>query len=381
LQLKSLIGSIVLDSLEFLDSIEYLDRDKKTCYHAFVERSRNAPLDGSASHEAESVGADRIRGKGRGGNFLAIDRAAWERLWEVETNNRLNLVTAYIVLLAGTGSDHQLSKWSAKACEQHAGMGKPRAKVAIDELIQHGFVAHTDRSTKLYPQYRLQPIPLDSDPIFLPVALVTGIETEASMLRRVRETGDALLLRMLVDLYGLVQLDATFGVPIGALSQTPPDEYPARKVFEIGIHSVWALRLVGGSKSAKGDWASYHRSKSRNKDGAWGDFWARVAMLEKIGAVWYEAWIFDSEESDAEPLFPVDPSALYHQGEGDDVYQLTRTMLDAAANLSEERSNLLERYGIDMLVTLAQHRRAPGIRGVARMRIEADTPGRRLSYY
>src|SRR3546814_4933981 len=80
-------------------------------------------------------------------------------------------------------------------------MGKPRAKVAIDELIQHGFVARTERSTKLYPQYRLQPIPLDSDPIFLPVALVTGIEAEASMLRRVRETGDALLLRMLVDLY------------------------------------------------------------------------------------------------------------------------------------------------------------------------------------
>src|SRR3546814_17498201 len=72
--------------------------------------------------------------------------------WQVETGNRLNLVTAFIVLLAGTGSDHQLTKWSAKACEQHNGMGKPRAKVAIDELIQHGFVARTERSTKLYPQ-------------------------------------------------------------------------------------------------------------------------------------------------------------------------------------------------------------------------------------
>ena len=322
-----------------------------------------------------------FEGKGRGGNFLAIDRAAWDRLWEVETGNRLNLVTAYIVLLAGTGSDHQLSKWSAKACEQHTGMGKPRAKVAIDELIQHGFVTHTDRSTRLYPQYRLQPIALDSDPIFLPVAMVTGIQAEASMLRRVRETGDPLLLRMLIDLYGLVQLDATFGVPIAALSEVPPDDYPARKVFEIGVHSVWALRLIGGSKTAKGDWASQHRSKSRNKDVAWEDFWARVAMLEKIGAIWYEAWVFDSEEADAEPLFPVDFAALYQQSEGDDVFHLTRTMLDAASNLSEERSDLLGRYGSDMLVTLAQHRRAPGIRGVARMRIEADTPGRRLSYY
>ena len=211
--------------------------------------------------------------------------------------------------------------------------------------------------------------------------MVTGIETEASMLRRVRETGDPLLLRMLIDLYGLVQLDATFGVPIEALSQTPPVDYPARRVFEIGVHSVWRLRLSGGSKTAKGDWAGHHRTQSRSKDGAWEEFWTRVAMLEKIGAIWYEAWIFDSEEPDAEPLFPVDFAALYHQSEGDDVYQLTRTMLDVAANLSEERSDLLGRYSLDMLVTLAQHRRAPGIRGVARMRIEADTPGRRLSYY
>src|SRR3546814_6456106 len=97
------------------------------------------------------------------------------------------------------------------------------------------------------------------------------------MLRRVRETGDALLLRMLIDLYGLVQLDATFGVPISALSQTQSTDHPARKVFEIGVHAIWALRL-GGSKSAAGEWASYHRSKSRSKDGAWEDFWARVAM-------------------------------------------------------------------------------------------------------
>jgi hypothetical protein len=260
-------------------------------------------------------------------------------------------------------------------------MGKPRAKVAIDELIGHGFVARTDSATKLHPQYRLQPIPLDSDPIFLPVALVTGIGTEASMLRRVRETGDALLLRMLVDLYGLVQLDATFGVPVSALSETAPKDYPARKVFEIGIHSIWALRLSGGSKSASGDWAVRHRAKSHSKDGAWEDFWTRVGVLEKIGAIWYEPWIFDGAEVDAEPLFPVDFAALYHRVEGDDVAQLTSTMLDAAANLSEERNNLLDRYSLDMLVTLAQHRRAPGIRGVARMRIEADTPGRRLSYY
>lgn len=324
---------------------------------------------------------ERIRGRGRGGNFFAIDRVTWNRLWEVETGNRLNLVTAYIVLMAGTGSDHQFSKWSAKACEQHAGMGKPRAKVAIEELIRNGFVSYTDRSTKLYPQYRFQTLPLDSDPIFLPVAFVTGLETEASMLRRVRETGDALLLRMLIDLYGLIQLDATFGVSTAALSQNSPVDYPARKVFEIGVHSIWALRLEGGNKSAAGEWAIRHRLQSSKNEDCWAEFWSRIGLLEKIGALWYEAWIFDSEDTDAEPLFPVDLDNIYHQPNGSDVSQLTHSMFEAAASLSEGRNDLLSRYSNDVLVTLAQHRRAPNIRGVARMRIEADTPGRRLSYY
>src|SRR3546814_19952397 len=100
-------------------------------------------------------------------------------------------------------------------------------------------------------------------------------------------------------------------------------------------------------------------------------------MIEKIGAIWYEAWIFDSEEPDAEPLFPVDFAALYHQSEGDDVYRLTRTMLDAAANLSEERSDLPVRYALDVLVTLAPSRRAPPIRGVSSMRIHSQPPARR----
>src|SRR3546814_18009898 len=101
------------------------------------------------------------------------------------------------------------------------------------------------------------------------------------MLRRVRETGDALLLRMLVDLYGLIQLDATFGVPISALSHTPPMDHPARKVFEIGVHSVWALRLVGGSKSAKGTLAGYHRHKSNTKEATGGGFWAPTTHMTK----------------------------------------------------------------------------------------------------
>src|SRR3546814_20821962 len=116
---------------------------------------------------------------------------------------------------------------------------------------------------------------------------------------------------MLIDRDGLGQLDATFGVPISALSQTQSTDHPARKVFAIGVHAIWALRL-GGSKSAAGEWASYHRSKSRSKAGSWNDYWARVALPEQIGAIWSEALIFDGAEDHAEPLLPVGFALLYH---------------------------------------------------------------------
>src|SRR5688572_584555 len=97
----------------------------------------------------------RERGAGRGSRFFALAPESWELLWSIETANRLNLVTAFLVLLAGTGSDHRLTKWSAKACEEHAGMGKPRAKRAIEELIEGGLVERTANSTAILPQYRM----------------------------------------------------------------------------------------------------------------------------------------------------------------------------------------------------------------------------------
>lgn len=325
-----------------------------------------------SKQDAGSAG-QKSRGLGRGGNFFAVDRAVWARLWEAEASNRLNFISAYLVMSAGTGSDHQFSKWSAKACERHVGIGKPRAKIAIDELMAHGFASHTERSSKAFPQYKLQELPSDSDPIFLPVSLVTGLGAEASLLRRVREVGDPMLLRMLVDLYGLVQIDSTYGVPIAALSKVASEDFPARKVFEIGVHAIWAMRL-SDTRAASGDWTVPHRAKN------WIVFWERVNILEQIGAIWYEPWIYESNDPDAEPMFPVSLLSSPQPKIDPEVVRLTSTIQDASILLAAERSYLVEMYSEDVLIPLSRHRHAPSIRGVARMRVEADTPGRRLSY-
>lgn len=324
----------------------------------------------------------RVRGQGRGSSFFALGHDVWQRLWTVETTNRLNLIITYLVLLAGTGSDHRLTKWSAKACEEHTGLGKPRAKHAIEELISAGLSKRTPSSTRMTPQYELLPLPPEADPIFLPVALVTGLVGEASMLRRVRETGDVLMLRMLIDLYGLISLDGTHGIPLQALynGKAGPNQSPARKIADVGAHAVWAVSR-GSWRGAAGDWAQFHRIQASENDVAWRPFWDRLDLLKQVGAIWYEPWLFDGEELDAEPLFPLDPAGFYPVAAPSDEARLTSLAYDVARSLvGDERAYVFDNAAADFYVPLTLHRKQPAYREVARLRVEADTPGRRLSW-
>jgi hypothetical protein len=329
--------------------------------------------------EEAVVEEKRVRGAGRGSRFSVLERGIWDRLWDIETDNRLNLVTAFLVLLAGTGADHRLTRWSARACEEHAGMGKPRAKRAIDELIRAGLVELLDTSTPMAPHYRLPAVDRAADPIFLPVQLVTGFGSETPLLRRVRETGDTLLLRMLIDFYGAVQLDATYGLPLAMLKQRNSEpETEARKVTEVGVNAVWALSHPNQREASAACGARHYVKKSGAKPD-WQPFWDRVANLVRVGGLWFEPWVMDGEADDAEPLFPVDLAASYGRA-GDEVSRLTLAVTDAAEALIGERNWILDRHADQLLVTLPVHHRPPCIRGIARLKVEPDSPGHRVAY-
>lgn len=320
----------------------------------------------------------RIRGKGTGRNFFALGRDSWSTLWTVPTTNRLSLVTTFLVLLAGTGADHRLTKWSTKACEEHSGLGKPRAKQAIDELIAAGLVKHTDSSTRMMPQYELPFLATDAEPIFLPVALVTGFDGENPILRRVRETGDALLLRMLIDLYGLIGTDLTNGIAIAHIhsGRRENDEPNAKKIAEVGSHAIWGV-VTGSWRTAAGDWTVPHKIKG---NAPWSEFWERVDLLKKIGAISYEPWLFESEAKDSEPIIPLDSSGFYAVEHPTDEAIVTKAAFDAAqALVTEERYYLFDRWG-EFFIPLALHRQPPAYREIVKLRVEADTPGRRRAW-
>jgi hypothetical protein len=311
-----------------------------------------------------------MRGVGRGSKFFVLDRTIWDNAWAVRTTNRMNLLTALLVLLAGTGSDHRLTKWSAKACEFYAGMGKPRAKLAIEELINAGVISRTASSTALFPQYQFPEPRNEDEPIFLPMQLVTGFGDETPMLRRVRECGDPLLLRMLIDLYGHIQTDLTHGVPLSVLREFDNTSDSCQKVVEVGVHAAWALSL-GNTLQATGKWRTRHMSRGNEQQ-----FWPRVHMLQTIGAIWFEPWVFGSDSDDAEPLFPV-LAAARDDGGGPPLAFLAGS---TARLLVADRPYLLSRYTDKILVVLPVHHSPPALRGICRLRVEADTPGRRTAF-
>ena len=318
----------------------------------------------------------KLRGVGTGSNFLVLHRPVWKKLCEAKTTNRLNLVTAFLVLQAGTGSDHRLTKWSAKACEEHAGMGKPRAKHAIEELINLRLIKRTSTSSPMMPQYEMPSVPREDEPIFLPKQLITGLDGKTPIIRRLREAGDFLALRMLIDLYGLLETDATQGISIAYFREGNVDETSARKVCEVGVNAVWAMpvpTIMGGS----GEWVTAHSVKGGEP---WAEFWDRVELLKKVGAIWFEPWVFQGVSLDAEPLLPVDPAVLYSASPTDNVSELTKLMQDVSRLFVGERDYLYERHYGEVLMPLPLHHQTPAIRGVMRMAVEADTPGARRAY-
>ena len=323
----------------------------------------------------EEEGDDKqVRGKGRGSRFFAVDRDVWVKLWKAETTNRFNLIAAYLVLSAGTGSDHRLTKWSAKAIEEYVGIGKPRGQRSIQELVDAGLIKHSDRSTRMTPQYVLPELGREVDPIFLPIQLITGLGTEAPILRRIREIGDPYVLCMLVDLYGLLQIDSTFGLPLDLLRMNAAS--PAKKLVDVGANALWAFDL-GRTQQAGGEWPRIHQTKDSKP---WALFWERVGLLEKIGALYFEPWIFDGDGLDAEPLFPVDERGLYETQRTGPATHLTKLAYEAAVMLLGDRTYYIERAVGSVVVPLPAHYGSPEIRGVAKLRVEADTPGRRLAY-
>ena len=178
------------------------------------------------------------------GEFFAVDKQSWVKACELG----MPPAVAYLVLANGTGRDNLRTSWSTNAIERYTGIGRKRAKTAIDTLINANLLRRVQEGP--HPKYEFQFRPaLDADDrklfdrilagkqprgykvsvaerlrnrgwlsacdgtfqalevpsrelIWLPNDLVRGLgEGADAPVERVRQTSDVMALRLLVDLY------------------------------------------------------------------------------------------------------------------------------------------------------------------------------------
>jgi len=297
--------------------------------------------------------------RGRG-EFFAIDARTWARACDLG----MNPAVAYLVLACFSARDNAHTNASVNAIEKHTGIARSRAREALLQLIDAGFVRQTHSGTK--PRYELaafaelpgvmpspdelalharigegkaptlqqhaiaerllkrgwatrmephgpwhaKPLPsAEPEPVWLPNALVTGAENEASPVERVRQTTDAMCLRLLVDLYSAQNLRDDGGVSRKVIYQ----KHERTKVGECGEYIVWGFNAVGATYTKWGSRvtdAHYREPTAEEKKANPNtntavDFFKRLTNLERLGLIDWTPYLCESEAAGAEIIHPL----------------------------------------------------------------------------
>lgn len=351
----------ILEGLDGFERVEELEEIEVAM--SAMQRDKAATVAVTAAAKPAPTTAASVAGR-----FMVLPRDHWETLWRIETANRFNLVAAYLVLLAGVTAGTGLTRWSALACERYAGIGPARARKAIAELIDGGLVSRQAVPPGEGPLYRLAE--RGRGGIFLPLSLVLA-PAGGSLLGFLRETGDALLLRMLVDLHGLVRPDPVFGMKLEALRQGR--DTPSHPVAGGHGHTIWQLGRHEEVVAA-GPWVEIHAPAGEGEPDR-AAFWRRLKRLQGLALIGFETWVFDGPALDAEPLFPLPgPAEAPYRAAVLQLDELRRRAVGALSGIAEGADRA---PGDPVRVVRPEHCQMPVLRGVARLAVTPATPGLR----
>lgn len=311
-----------------------------------------------AKREAASAG-DTQADDGRG-DFFAIDRRAWHAACDLS----LNAAVCYLLMARGTAQDNRTTRWSVHAVEGWSGISRPRARVAMDDLIANGLVENLNESPTrpkrglvaghLLPQIAsseaqltkahekvLAALPMQGRPampvetktaltqlvrrglvrfdgtqyvmvdlhseepdwIWLPNSLLDGAADETPPVEKVRMAQDISTLRLLVDLYHAHSLSFYGGIPTSLISRG----YHVEQIAHQREYRIWNVWETDRSVSRDAPFFQPFFKAADGKIEAAGKlFWTAFETLEKLGYVHFIGHIFEGSGAEAEIIHPFD---------------------------------------------------------------------------
>lgn len=236
--------------------------------------------------------------------FFAVCSDTWLRVCELG----INPATAFLVLASGTGHDNKTTSWSVNAIETYTGISRPRAKAAIQSLIQSRHVQQVKHGTR--PQYHIH---LSDDPslIWLPNALVVGLGGEVPPAELLRQSKNLDALRLLVSLYRSQSLLEDGGVewrPNIGLHR----KYDRTDVGRNGQYTVWEFDPVNTLISGYNNQQVFDHFGELNPQGSganakvrWEDYWSAIQLLQDLGLLQFVSHLVDDHSVDGEIIHPL----------------------------------------------------------------------------
>lgn len=286
--------------------------------------------------------------KGRG-NFFAISLELLNKACDLG----LGPAVSYMVIASGTGKSQTISKWSTGAIGKYAGINYKRASGFIAQLEDAGLLAN--HGTQKVPKYELT---VGDDPVWLPNSLIMPVEDETPVIKRLRQTRDVEVLRILVFLYHHQNLGHDLGIDPNILQFDMEIEH-------IGEHG--AVNVCGLTDS------SVDRTTQNNPllNDSW---WKRVGTLRQLGLLEKSACLFDGpvilDDEDDEPGEYVCTVAGPERIE--DIGWSFKSYLElSASSWLSDRGEKVD--GCDLLVPVPRHIPEPVFVGLYRLKHRAHT--------
>jgi hypothetical protein len=231
--------------------------------------------------------------KKKRGNFFAIDKYQWAGVCELG----LNVALLYLLLARGSDKSNRFTIWSANSLEKYTGVTRRRAKEAKICLLGSEYVNVICGGKN--PKYELPRSPAfqeKRDEIWLPNELITGAVDEVTAIERVRQTGDVMRLRMLVDLYHQQNLVDDCGVARECIHES----YERKRIAESGIYTIWGFSCDAMSCFPQNEAVSPHHVGDSDL------FLERFNTLRDLGLVEVKPYLCETDKPDAEIIHPLD---------------------------------------------------------------------------
>lgn len=183
--------------------------------------------------------------------IFIISMSEWEKLFNFamaqgKDSEAIRIMTAYLVLVRGSGVDNITTSWSSQSIRTYTGISPEPSKRAINLLAEFGFIKIVKEGRK--PSYKITLSKKkskkddNSDNLFLPNALVTGVSDEVPPIKRLVQYQNPYVLYLFIRLYGFQDKYLDVVNPDFFSSVTSPDDLVATEIYnKNNMVKVWGL--------------------------------------------------------------------------------------------------------------------------------------------